>query len=212
MASDTLRVRADRRGHPHRDRTAGHRDRRSDAGAKVHTGRSRNDQIATDMRLFCRRELAALAGRVIALQQVLLDRASAAGDTYLPGYTHLQRAQPVLLAHHLLAHGWALARDVDRLRQTVRGSTCQPARCGCAGRIVAAARPGRRSQHDLGFAAVVRRTRSTRSATETSWPRRCSTSRCSACTCRGSPRRSCCGRPRSSVSCVSTTRTRPAVR
>ncbi|WP_420619616.1 argininosuccinate lyase [Candidatus Poriferisocius sp.] len=85
------------------------------AGAKLHTGRSRNDQVATDLRLFAKRELAAIAADVIALQQVLLERAVAAGDTYLPGYTHLQRAQPVLLAHHLLAHGWALARDVDRL-------------------------------------------------------------------------------------------------
>ncbi len=85
------------------------------AGAKLHTGRSRNDQVATDLRLFAKRELAAIAADVIALQQVLLERAVDAGDTYLPGYTHLQRAQPVLLAHHLLAHGWALARDVDRL-------------------------------------------------------------------------------------------------
>ncbi|MCY3860598.1 MAG: argininosuccinate lyase [bacterium] len=86
-----------------------------EAGAKLHTGRSRNDQVATDLRLFCKRELAAIATNVIALQSVLLDRAIAVGDAYLPGYTHLQRAQPVLLAHHLLAHGWALVRDVDRL-------------------------------------------------------------------------------------------------
>ena len=85
------------------------------AGAKLHTGRSRNDQVATDLRLFAKRELAAIAADVIALQQVLLHQAITAGDAYLPGYTHLQRAQPVLLAHHLLAHGWALARDVDRL-------------------------------------------------------------------------------------------------
>jgi argininosuccinate lyase len=52
---------------------------------------------------------------VIALQQVLLDRADAAGQIYLPGYTHLQRAQPVLLAHHLLAHGWSLGREVERI-------------------------------------------------------------------------------------------------
>ena len=86
-----------------------------EAGAKLHTGRSRNDQVATALRLFAKRELAAIAADVIALQQVLLERAASAGDAYLPGYTHLQRAQPVLLAHHLLAHGWALARDVDRL-------------------------------------------------------------------------------------------------
>jgi argininosuccinate lyase len=88
------------------------------AGSKIHTGRSRNDQIATDLRLFTKRELQRLAASVIDLQRVLLDRAVEAGDAYLPGYTHLQRAQPVLLAHHLLAHGWALARDVDRLLAT----------------------------------------------------------------------------------------------
>jgi argininosuccinate lyase len=90
-----------------------------DVGAKLHTGRSRNDQVATDLRLYAKRELRALASEVVDLQGVLLDRARSAGDTYLPGYTHLQRAQPVLLAHHLLAHGWALSRDVDRLLATI---------------------------------------------------------------------------------------------
>jgi argininosuccinate lyase len=89
------------------------------AGAKLHTARSRNDQVATDLRLWCKRELVEVCRAVHALQTVLFDRARAAGETYLPGYTHLQRAQPVLLAHHLLAHGWALGRDVDRLLATV---------------------------------------------------------------------------------------------
>jgi argininosuccinate lyase len=88
------------------------------AGAKLHTGRSRNDQVATDLRLYAKRVLFELAGRIHAFERVLLERSAEAGDTYLPGYTHLQRAQPVLLAHHLLAHGWALSRDVDRLLQT----------------------------------------------------------------------------------------------
>ncbi len=90
-----------------------------DVGAKLHTGRSRNDQVATDLRLYAKRELRAIALELIALQEVLLQRAKEAGETYLPGYTHLQRAQPVLLSHHLLAHGWALARDVDRLIATI---------------------------------------------------------------------------------------------
>jgi len=90
-----------------------------DVGAKLHTGRSRNDQIATDLRLYAKRELHAVVDRILDLQEVLEARAREAGDAYLPGYTHLQRAQPVLLAHHLLAHGWALARDVDRLLATV---------------------------------------------------------------------------------------------
>ena len=89
-----------------------------DVGARLHTGRSRNDQVATDLRLFTRRELAGVARLVLGFEEVLLERAELAGDAYLPGYTHLQRAQPVLLAHHLLAHGWALARDVDRLLAT----------------------------------------------------------------------------------------------
>jgi argininosuccinate lyase len=101
-----------------------------DVGARLHTGRSRNDQVATDMRLFAKRELSDVARRVIELQTVLLDRARAAGDAYLPGYTHLQRAQPVLLAHHLLAHGWALARDVDRLLATRRRLDVSPLGAG----------------------------------------------------------------------------------
>ncbi|MGH9080548.1 MAG: argininosuccinate lyase [Acidimicrobiales bacterium] len=101
-----------------------------EVGAKLHTGRSRNDQIATDLRLFTKRELQVVAAEVVTFQQVLADRASAAGDAYLPGYTHLQRAQPVLLAHHLLAHGWALSRDVDRLLATVERLDVSPLGAG----------------------------------------------------------------------------------
>jgi argininosuccinate lyase len=90
-----------------------------DVGSKLHAGRSRNDQVTTALRLYARRELRALARSLVGLQTVLADRAEEAGDAYLPGYTHLQRAQPVLLAHHLLAHAWAIARDVDRLVATV---------------------------------------------------------------------------------------------
>ena len=100
------------------------------AGAKIHTARSRNDQVATDLRLWCKRELIAVARLVVALQDVLLARAEAAGDTYLPGYTHVQRAQPVLLAHHLLAHGWAFGRDVDRLVATVERLDVSPLGAG----------------------------------------------------------------------------------
>jgi len=91
-----------------------------DAGARLHTGRSRNDQVATDLRLWAKDAVAGLVRSACEFQQVLLDRAAEAGDTYLPGYTHLQRAQPVLLTHHLLAHAWALSRDVDRLFTTRR--------------------------------------------------------------------------------------------
>jgi argininosuccinate lyase len=88
-------------------------------GAKLHTGRSRNDQSATGVRRWMMRELMTIARRIVELQSVLLGRARDAGDVYLPGYTHLQRAQPVLLAHHLLAHGWALGRDVERILEAV---------------------------------------------------------------------------------------------
>jgi len=91
-----------------------------DAGAKLHTGRSRNDQVATALRLFTRREGRVVVDAVVGLQRVLVERAADAGlDAYLPGYTHLQRAQPVLLAHHLLAHFWALTRDVGRLEDAL---------------------------------------------------------------------------------------------
>src|SRR5439155_11141278 len=110
-----LRVRAVRRGH----HTAIERrvtELAGPSGAKLHTGRSRNDQVATALRLFFRREGTDVAAHVHRLQDVLVTCAAAAEDVYLPGYTHLQRAQPVLLAHHFLAHFWSFARDVDRWR------------------------------------------------------------------------------------------------
>jgi argininosuccinate lyase len=100
------------------------------AGARLHTGRSRNDQVATDLRLFARRELTELARSVHGLREVLLDRALEVGDAYLPGYTHLQRAQPVLLAHHLMAHGWRLGRDVSRLLDCLRRVDVSPLGAG----------------------------------------------------------------------------------
>ncbi len=86
-----------------------------EAGGKIHTARSRNDQVALDVRMWTRAELSDLAGLVVTFQETLLTHANQVGDAYLPGYTHLQQAQSVSLAHHLLAHGWALARDVDRM-------------------------------------------------------------------------------------------------
>ena len=101
-----------------------------DAGAKLHTGRSRNDQVATALRLYLRREGADTARRIGELQAVLLDRARAADDVYVPGYTHLQRAQPVLVAHHFLAHFWAFARDVERWRDTLVRTDVSPLGAG----------------------------------------------------------------------------------
>src|SRR5690606_7403795 len=123
-----------------------------EAGAKLHTGRSRNDQVATDLRLWARRELTGVARRVLALQRTLLERAREAGPAYLPGYTHLQRAQPVLLAHHLLAHGWALARDADRPLGGGRRRAVPPLG---AGALAGSPRPldPDATAADLGFAA-----------------------------------------------------------
>mgnify|MGYP003330600840 CR=1 FL=1 len=100
------------------------------AGAKLHTGRSRNDQCATDLRLWCKRELRSIAARLLDLQEILLRRAEESGEAYLPGYTHLQRAQPVLLAHHLLAHAWTFSRDVDRLLATIARLDVSPLGAG----------------------------------------------------------------------------------
>jgi argininosuccinate lyase len=84
-------------------------------GGKLHTARSRNDQVATDVALFCRETAGRLAAQVEELMGTLLDLAEAHLDWPLPGYTHLQRAQPVYLSHHLLAYVWMLGRDRERL-------------------------------------------------------------------------------------------------
>ena len=86
-----------------------------DVGAKLHTARSRNDQVATAMRLFTRDALDEIVRAGLLLIEILTETGDQNGGAYLPGYTHLQRAQPVLLSHHLHAHAFALLRDVDRL-------------------------------------------------------------------------------------------------
>ena len=121
------------------------------AGGKLHTARSRNDQVATDLRLWCKRELCDVAVRLIEMQEALLQQALEAGDAYLPGYTHLQRAQPVLLSHHLMAHGWALGRDVSRLVDTVTRLDVSPLGAGAlAGSSLPIDPVGNAA--DLGFA------------------------------------------------------------
>ena len=89
--------------------------RRTPAGAKLHTGRSRNDQIALDARLWLRDEIIVLVEEMAALQRSLVELAANNDDVIIPGYTHLQRAQPVYFAHHLLAYVEMLDRDQDRL-------------------------------------------------------------------------------------------------
>lgn len=123
------------------------------AGAKLHTGRSRNDQVATDLRLFAKRELGVVIGKVLDLQKVLLSRATEVGDAAVPGYTHLQRAQPVLLAHHLLAHGWAFSRDIDRLIDARRRLDVSPLGAGALAGSSLPLDPAATAS-DLGFAGV----------------------------------------------------------
>jgi argininosuccinate lyase len=87
-----------------------------DGGARLHAGRSRNDQVALDLRLWCRDACGGLTGEVAELVEALAARALAHADVAMPGYTHLQRAQPVTVGHHLMAHAEALLRDAERLR------------------------------------------------------------------------------------------------
>ncbi len=87
---------------------------------KLHTGRSRNDQVATDMHLYLRLHVESMVQKLKAVQQALVTQASEHVDTILPGYTHLQRAQPVRLAHHLLAYFWMFQRDIDRLTDSLK--------------------------------------------------------------------------------------------
>ncbi len=91
-----------------------------DAGKRLHTGRSRNDQVATDVRLWLRGEIDDLAKVLTAMQQALIDVAEPHTETILPGFTHLQVAQPVSFAHHLMAYVEMFARDADRLADVRR--------------------------------------------------------------------------------------------
>ena len=121
-----------------------------EAGGKLHTGRSRNDQVATAFRLWTKKALVDVAELVMDFQATLVERAAVAGDAYLPGYTHLQRAQPVPLAHHLLAHCWALGRDVDRLLASAKRHNVSPLGAGAlAGSSLSLDPAG--TAADLGF-------------------------------------------------------------
>ena len=97
-----------------------------DVGLKLHTGRSRNDQVALDLHLFARDAADEIRAGVLAAMRALVEVAEAHRDLVLPGYTHLQRAQPILLAHHLLAHFEALRRDLTRLEAARRAANISP--------------------------------------------------------------------------------------
>ena len=96
------------------------------AGARLHTGRSRNDQVATDTRLYAKRAAAELAAGIVLLRRTLVELAERHIGTVMPGYTHLQKAQPVLLSHHVLAYSWMLVRDFTRLRHAFESADVLP--------------------------------------------------------------------------------------
>jgi argininosuccinate lyase len=97
-----------------------------DAAGKLHTGRSRNDQVATDFRLWMLGAIPILAAATKDLQSALVEQAELAGETLMPGYTHLQRAQPILLAHWWLSHYWPLQRDRERLQDLTQRISVLP--------------------------------------------------------------------------------------
>ena len=125
------------------------------AGAKLHTARSRNDQVATDLRLYLRDEIAAIRAAILDLIEVLSRRADEHAGDLLPGYTHLQRAQPVSLGHHLLAYAEMLGRDDARLADCHDRADVLPLGSGAlAGTTLPLDRA--LTARLLGFAAVAR--------------------------------------------------------
>jgi argininosuccinate lyase len=124
-----------------------------DLASRLHTGRSRNDQVATASRLWTMDAIGQLDAGVREVQHVLLSHAEAHQHDLLPAYTHLQRAQPVTLAHWLLSHFWPLARDRQRLADAMRTANVLPLGSGA---IAGTAFPVSREllQQDLGFAAL----------------------------------------------------------
>ena len=100
------------------------------AGAKLHTGRSRNDQVVTDLRLWTKRICSEIVSELISLQETLVAKAKSVEGLMMPAYTHLQQAQPVPVAHHLLAHGWAISRDIQRLIESRNRTDVSPLGAG----------------------------------------------------------------------------------
>ena len=97
---------------------------------KLHTGRSRNDQVALDVRMYLKAEIKAIIKRILALQKVLVEMAEKHKDVVMPGYTHMQRAQPVLFAHHLMAYYEMFKRDRERMEDCLKRTDVMP--LGCA--------------------------------------------------------------------------------
>ena len=122
-------------------------------GGKVHTARSRNDQVATDMALFVRDQATEARRRILALMEALVDLAERHADWPMPGYTHLQRAQPVYLAHHLLAYFWMLRRDLERFANAACATAELPLGAGALAGVNWATRRASVAR-ELGFDGV----------------------------------------------------------
>ena len=106
-------------------------DRLGDVGKKLHTARSRNDQVALDLRMYLRSEIDAMVPLIQALLGAIVEQAEANKTAIMPGYTHLQRAQPILFSHHILAYAMMLLRDLERLSDCRRRMNVSPIGC-CA--------------------------------------------------------------------------------
>ncbi len=108
--------------------------RLGDVGKKLHTARSRNDQVALDLRMYLRDEITEIIGLIRDVLEALVEQAKVNADTIMPGYTHLQRAQPITFGHHLMAYAMMLLRDIDRLRDCARRLNVSPiGSCALAG-------------------------------------------------------------------------------
>ena len=105
--------------------------RLGDVGKKLHTARSRNDQVALDIRMYLRDEIKEISALVKAVITAVTDKADTYADAIMPGYTHLQRAQPITFGHHLMAYAMMLLRDVDRLADCAKRMNMSPIGC-CA--------------------------------------------------------------------------------
>ncbi|GIN60146.1 argininosuccinate lyase [Robertmurraya siralis] len=99
-------------------------------GGKLHTGRSRNDQVATDMHLYLRKQTENIMALIEEMQGALLAQAKAHVETIMPGYTHMQRAQPISFAHHLMAYFWMLERDKERYQESLKRINLSPLGAG----------------------------------------------------------------------------------
>ncbi|SES95829.1 argininosuccinate lyase [Natronincola peptidivorans] len=99
-------------------------------GAKIHTGRSRNDQVATDYRLFMKKSITAIETKLLLFLEVLLQRAEKDVDIIVPGFTHLQHAQPVSLGHHWMAYFWKFTRDLERFKTAYKTTDVNPLGAG----------------------------------------------------------------------------------